>query len=167
MRFHHVARSAVMLLGAAVPLVSHAQFQAPTPEELKMISDPKAPGADAVYLYREETEDDPHHFRTVYARIKVLTEKGKDLATVRVTYSRNFVFNATGNNSSRSSSAMESHFDAPDLNHAGEDQHTDKGRHAEAFAKHEATLAKVALHKRLARRFAKGGGERLLVRRKY
>ena len=28
-----------------------------------MTSDPKAPGAAAVYLYREETEDDPHAFR--------------------------------------------------------------------------------------------------------
>jgi hypothetical protein len=130
MRFHPVARFAVMLLGAAVPLVSHAQFQAPTPEELKMVSDPKAPGADAVYLYREETEDDPHHFRTVYARIKVLTEKGNDLATVHVTYSRNFVFHAMGNNSSRSSSAAESHFDAPDPNHAGEDQPWDVDSYA-------------------------------------
>src|SRR6202166_4629188 len=122
MSFHKVARFYVMLLRAMVPLLSHAQFQAPTPDELKMTFDPKAPGADAVYLYREETEDDPHHFRTVYVRIKVLTEKGKDLATVRVTYSRNFVFNATGNNSSRSGSATESHFDAPDPKHAGEDQ---------------------------------------------
>ena len=130
MRPHSVARFAVMLLGAAVPLVSHAQFQAPTTEELKMTSDPKAPGADAVYLYREETEDDPHHFRTVYARIKVLTEKGKDLATVRVTYNRNFVFNATGNNSSRSGSATENHFDAPDPNHAGEDQPWDVDSYA-------------------------------------
>src|ERR1700686_1070609 len=107
MRFHNFARLGFALLWSAVPLLSHAQFQAPTPEELKMTSDPKAPGADAVYLYREETEDDPHHFRTVYARIKVLTEKGKELATVQVAYHRNFVFNATGNNSSRSSSRSE------------------------------------------------------------
>lgn len=53
-----------------------------------MTSDPKAPGADAVYLNIEEVANDPYHYRTIYARIKVLTEKGKDLATVEVPYSR-------------------------------------------------------------------------------
>jgi transglutaminase-like putative cysteine protease len=112
----------MLLVGSAVPAVLHGQLQPATQEELSMTSDPKAPGADAVYLYREEREDDPKHFRSVYARIKVLTERGKDLATVQVRYTKNFVFNATGDNSSRSSSANESHFDAPDPNHAGEDR---------------------------------------------
>ena len=49
----------VMLIGAAAPLAAFGQFQAPTPEELSMTSDPKAPGAAAVYLYRGEKEDDP------------------------------------------------------------------------------------------------------------
>jgi hypothetical protein len=110
-----------MLLGAAVPLAALGQFQAPTAEELKMTSDPKAPGAAAVYLYREETADEQHHFHTVYARIKVLKEQGKELATVHVVYHRTFVFFAAGDNSSRSSSSQENHFDAPDLNHTGED----------------------------------------------
>jgi hypothetical protein len=65
-----------------------AQFQPPTPEELKMTADPKAPGADAVYLYREETTDDSLHFHSYYERIKVLTEKGKELATVTTPYER-------------------------------------------------------------------------------
>ena len=69
----------------------HAQFQAPTKEELEMTSDPKAPGADAVYLYREERTDDSLHYHSDYVRIKVLTEKGKELATVRTPYEhRNF-----------------------------------------------------------------------------
>ncbi len=49
----------------------------PTPEELKMTSDPKAPDAEAVYLNREETVDDKMHIHRMYARIKILTEKGK------------------------------------------------------------------------------------------
>src|ERR1035437_1665910 len=122
MRFHLVASLGVMLLGAAAPLVSHAQFSAPSTEELKMTSDPKAPGADAVYLFREETADDPHHFHTVYARMKILTERGKEAATVHVTYARNFIFNAIGGNSSRMGSGTSNHWDAPDVNHAGEDQ---------------------------------------------
>jgi hypothetical protein len=47
-----------VLAAVAAPRVRFAQFQAPTDAELKMTDDPKAPGADAVYLYREETQDD-------------------------------------------------------------------------------------------------------------
>jgi hypothetical protein len=53
-----------------------------------MTSDPKAPGADAVYLYREENSDDTLHYHSYFVRIKVLTEKGKELATVRTPYER-------------------------------------------------------------------------------
>ena len=53
-----------------------------------MTSDPKAPGADAVYLYREEKTDDNLHYHGYYVRIKVLTEKGKELATVHIPYER-------------------------------------------------------------------------------
>jgi hypothetical protein len=63
-----------------------AQFQDPTPDELKMTSDPKAPGASAVYLYSEQTSNDWEHFIAYYERIKVLTEKGKELATVKIPY---------------------------------------------------------------------------------
>ncbi len=79
-----VAAFAVAVLPS--PSLLHAQFQQPTPQELQMTQDPKAPGADAVYLYREETTDDNLHFHTYYERIKVLTEKGKELATVRIPY---------------------------------------------------------------------------------
>ncbi|MGA2754141.1 MAG: DUF3857 and transglutaminase domain-containing protein [Terracidiphilus sp.] len=51
-----------------------------------MTSDPKAPGADAVYLDIEEIANDPMHYQSTYARIKVLTEKGKELATVELPY---------------------------------------------------------------------------------
>jgi Domain of Unknown Function with PDB structure (DUF3857)/Transglutaminase-like superfamily len=64
----------------------HAQFQEPTKEELQMTSDPKAPGAAAVYLNFAEDTDDANHSYTLYDRIKVLTEKGKELATVVIPY---------------------------------------------------------------------------------
>jgi hypothetical protein len=63
-----------------------AQFQQPTDEELKMTADAKYPGAAAVYLNIEEIANDPLHYESFYARIKVLTEKGKELATVEVPY---------------------------------------------------------------------------------
>ncbi len=81
-----VVRAATLLVAGAFPLLALAQFQQPTPDELKMTSDPKAPGAAAVYLNIEEVADDGLHYRSYYARIKVLTEKGKELATVSVPY---------------------------------------------------------------------------------
>lgn len=63
-----------------------AQFQEPTKEELQLTADPKAPGAAAIYLYREQVTDDALHFESYHVRIKVLTEKGKELATIRLPY---------------------------------------------------------------------------------
>ncbi len=76
-----------ILLTAVIPSTSlFAQFDDPTKEELQMTADPAAPGAAAVYLYREETTDDTLHFHSYHERIKVLTEKGKELATIRIPY---------------------------------------------------------------------------------
>jgi hypothetical protein len=86
MRIHLSLRHALLLLVLAAPTLVRAQFQPPTDEELKMTADPKAPGAAAVYLNVEEVTDDPMHFHSFYARIKVLEEKGKDLATVNIPY---------------------------------------------------------------------------------
>ena len=75
------------LLAAASPQL-RAQFQAPDPAEFSMAADPKAPGAAAVYMDREESVDFDKQQYVYYARIKVLTEKGKELATVKVPYDR-------------------------------------------------------------------------------
>ena len=81
-------QSAAMIAGFTLPVSLFGQFQSPTDEELKMTSEPKSPGAAAIYLYREETVDDNLHYHSFYARIKVLSEKGKELATVSVPYPR-------------------------------------------------------------------------------
>lgn len=44
-----------------------------------MKSYPADPNAPAVFLYREETVDDKIHIHTLYARIKILNEKGKEM----------------------------------------------------------------------------------------
>lgn len=59
------------------PALGSGNWQ-PTPEELKMTSDPAAPNAPAVYLFREEMVDDKLHYHSLYARVKILTEKGKE-----------------------------------------------------------------------------------------
>jgi len=69
---------AILSLWAAIPAWGVPTWTQPTPEELKMTSDPAAPDAPAVYLFREEFVDDNVHFHRVYARIKILTEKGKE-----------------------------------------------------------------------------------------
>ena len=80
---------AMLLLATMAPiLLRAAEFQEPTADELKMTSDPAAPGAAAVYLYYEEIDNDPTHYRSIYARIKVLTDRGKNLATVELPYLR-------------------------------------------------------------------------------
>jgi hypothetical protein len=86
MRLRIVLPIAILCLGAASSTVLRAQFQEPSQEELKMTEEPKAPGADAVYLYREDLTDQSAGTRSFYERIKVLTEKGKDMATIRIPY---------------------------------------------------------------------------------
>jgi hypothetical protein len=65
---------------------ARAQWTAPTAEELSMTSIPQVPGASAVYLYREEKTEDHLHMYSVYERIKVLTEGGKERANVELKY---------------------------------------------------------------------------------
>jgi hypothetical protein len=86
MRIRGFTHSTLLLLALVSTAPLRAQFQQPTDEELKMTADPKAPGAAAVYLYREETTDDVLHYHSYYERIKVLTEKGKEQATIRIPY---------------------------------------------------------------------------------
>jgi hypothetical protein len=78
--------SAVLFMAAVSPSVIYAQFQSPDPEELKMTADPKAPGADAVYLEYREKDDSQAAYWTFYARIKILTDKGKEAATVTLPF---------------------------------------------------------------------------------
>jgi hypothetical protein len=73
-------------LASTFTIASPAQFTQPAAEELKMTADPMAPGAAAVYLYREAITDDANHFVSFYARIKVLAEKGREMATVTLPY---------------------------------------------------------------------------------
>lgn len=64
------------------------EWQPITPEELKMTSVPEAPGAPAVYLYRQVDRDDSsraaHEYN--YARIKILTEEGRKYADVEIPF---------------------------------------------------------------------------------
>src|SRR5580693_1617051 len=85
------AFSLIVALGAAAfrPATAHAQsFQPAFSEELKMTSEPLAPGAPAVILYRQVDRDD--NGRTShednYVRVKILTEAGRKQADVEIPF---------------------------------------------------------------------------------
>ncbi len=53
-----------------------------------MTAEPAAPNAAAVYLYREETTDDKLHMHSMYVRLKVLTDEGRNYADVEIPYEK-------------------------------------------------------------------------------
>ncbi len=57
-----------------------------TPEELKLTSEPNAPGAPAIFLYRQVDRNDQESHEYHYARIKIFTEEGRDHANVEIPY---------------------------------------------------------------------------------
>ena len=81
-----------ILLGFSLPwpLQASQSFQPVSPEELKMTGEPKAPGAQAIILYRQVDRDD--NSRTShednYFRIKILTEEGRKHADIEIPFAR-------------------------------------------------------------------------------
>jgi Domain of Unknown Function with PDB structure (DUF3857) len=59
-----------------------------SPEELKMTAEPKAPGAPAIYLYRQVDRNDQARAGSEhnYIRMKILTEAGRDYANIEIPY---------------------------------------------------------------------------------
>jgi hypothetical protein len=58
-------------------------------EELKMTSEPKAPGVPAIYLYRRVDRDDLANHENHYYRIKILTEGGRKYADIEIPFLKN------------------------------------------------------------------------------
>jgi Domain of Unknown Function with PDB structure (DUF3857) len=84
--------AAVLTGGAALECprqVSGDDWLPISPEELKMTSEPKAPGAPAIILYRQMDRDDsssrtPHEYN--YVREKIFTEEGRKYADVEIPF---------------------------------------------------------------------------------
>jgi uncharacterized protein DUF3857 len=81
---------AVLSLASFHRLYAFDDWQPINPDELKMTADAAHQG-DAIILYHEETADDMTRHRYVYKRLKVLTEKGKDRASVEIPYDAKYV----------------------------------------------------------------------------
>src|SRR5271170_5806677 len=88
-----IACCAVLLVLAAgeysrVSVLAGVAFQPISPDELKMTSEPLAPGAPAVILFREVDRDDNGHtsHEDNYVKIKILTEDGRKYADVEIPF---------------------------------------------------------------------------------
>ena len=89
-----LATASISVLIGVTPLfltpawASEFGFQPVSPEELKMTSEPLAPGAPAIILYRRVDRDD--NGRTShednYFRIKILTEEGRKHADIEIPF---------------------------------------------------------------------------------
>lgn len=79
----------VLLTASLAPRAYAIGFQPVSPDELKMTSEPKAPGATAIVLFRQVDRNDnnPAHEDNYY-RIKVLKEEGRSYANVEIPYEK-------------------------------------------------------------------------------
>jgi len=90
--YRHFCNTLILATAALCPATAFAGtgFQPISPEELKMTSEPQAPGAPAIILYRQVDRDD--NGRTSheddYFRIKILTEEGRKYADVEIPYTK-------------------------------------------------------------------------------
>jgi hypothetical protein len=73
---------------AAPEAMAGIGFQPVSPDELKMTSEPLAPGAPAIILYRQVDRNDNIHtpHEDNYIRIKILTEEGRKHADVEIPF---------------------------------------------------------------------------------
>ena len=82
----------LLFVGAAArrahPVSAGDEWQPISQEELKMTSEPLAPGAPAIILYRQVDRDDGNFIyeEYSYARIKILTEEGRKYADVEIRF---------------------------------------------------------------------------------
>jgi hypothetical protein len=86
-RIGHWVLGLLLFLGW-LPDVAFAGLPPLSPEDQALTSIPEQPGAPAVVLYREETDDDNMHYHAVNTRIKVLTDAGRKYADVELPYNR-------------------------------------------------------------------------------
>ena len=75
----------IALVGVARPVRAFGWITA-NPDELQMTSEPLAPLAPAVYLYRQIERSDRGGWEKVYLRIKILTEAGRKYANAQIRF---------------------------------------------------------------------------------
>ena len=88
--FRSAAPVLLLICWATFPSVLRASaaddWQPIAPEELKMASEPNAPGAPAIFLYRQVDRNDEESREFHYSRIKIFTEEGRKYADVEIPF---------------------------------------------------------------------------------
>src|SRR5882724_5019311 len=74
------------LLLISIPRAQAEDWLPVSPEDLQMRGEPKAPGAAAIYLYRQVDRDDTYPQESHYLRLKILTEEGRKYANVEIPF---------------------------------------------------------------------------------
>lgn len=79
-----------VVLGSGPLAWAGIPFPPPNPAELQMTSEPQAPGAPAIILFRQVDRDDNGRtsHESTYVRIKILTEEGRKYADVEIPYNK-------------------------------------------------------------------------------
>lgn len=86
-RAHGASSIALLLFAALAPPGAMADsWQPVAAEELQMTSEPKAPLAPFICLYRQIDRNDDGGSEHVYLRYKIFTEAGRKVANVAITY---------------------------------------------------------------------------------
>ena len=90
-RLFHAASVSLLAFGLTLQFAPAARgddWRPVTPDELKMTSEPLAPGAPALYLYRQVDRDDSGVGTSEYnyVRIKILTEEGRKYGNVEIPF---------------------------------------------------------------------------------
>jgi hypothetical protein len=77
-----------MAMSVAQPANASLGFQPISQDELKMTSEPQAPGAPAIILFRQVDRDDNIHtpHEDNYFRIKILTEEGRQNGNIEIPF---------------------------------------------------------------------------------
>ena len=81
----------IFAMALLAPAASRAQgFPPISPDELKMTTEPLAPRAPALILFREVDRDDNGHtsHEDNYVRVKILTEEGRNQANVEIEFDK-------------------------------------------------------------------------------
>jgi hypothetical protein len=78
--------AAFLLILPGLTVCSQAEWPPISPEDLATTSIKEQPGAPAEVLLREETDDEANNVHTVYKRVKILTDAGREYANVEIPY---------------------------------------------------------------------------------
>jgi hypothetical protein len=78
--------AALLILASGRPVAASEDWLPITEEEKALKDCPQQPGAPAIFLYREEINDDNTFISSYYCRIKILTAAGKERANIEIPF---------------------------------------------------------------------------------